>query len=711
MDFHEKAKEKIKKITPVTIFYKYTKRVLKGYSLYRKLVKEYGEGTWILVAPWPGTGDAFQTGRYFKAFLEKNAIEKFVMVVGNSGVKRVLDLFEIPNIKVLCFDDTESLSHLLQFVGKSAIKLRLLHHNPPEMYSSMMRSIEGINKYTWGEMFRDIGMGLNSSVRCYSAKFSSDMATIEEYFLKNNLRKGKTVVLSPYANTFVNMPMEVWTKLTTYLKQLGYDVCTNSTGESEPVLEGTKRFFFSYADTVPALEYAGYFIGIRSGLCDIISEAKCKKIVIYQPIRCGFGPVIDLFNMKQMKLCEDAEEFELVEGDVFQNITKVLSCFEDAHDIVNRIEGKNMTKFEYKVSVIIPAYNAEKYLFRCLKSIQSQTLNDIEIIVIDNGSTDKTSDIIDEFAAFDRRFKKVVIKENEGVSKARNTGIEIAKGEYIAFSDADDEVPPGAYETMYRKARSDVADVVVGNYFEIVDDIWKNFCDAKKSGKEFVTFFAGGVIWNKLYRTAFLADHSILFQKYNFGEDTLFLGETYIHSPCVATTEDDVYHHLQRTATSSTTQLTRQYNAKNLRDYFACGNKVYTMPYSCSREDVYIEYLRYLDYVHHFWWENPKGTEQKDTFEELQTFTTLFEWDSPEKEADFIHIFHMKPKLFQKITYEVYLSFLVTYYHVSNVQSEPIAVSSIEPRVALLEEFQQGKIGFRYIIKYAKAWLRFKIKR
>ena len=699
-------KDCLKGITPLKILYKYYKKVKRGFQIYLELLHKYGIDTWILICPWPGTGDAYQTGRYLNAFLGKNKIDNFVIVVGNKGVKRVLDIFDVQNVEVRCFDDTEHLSHLLQFIGNEKMKIRLLHHNPPEMYSSMMKSIEGINDYTWGDMFRDIGMGLDKEDACDVGYFTRDLKNIKDYFERNKLTPGHTVIFSPYANTFANISEKTWETLANYLKQLGYCVCTNCDGEKEKPIRGTKQCFFKYKDMISALEYAGCFIGLRSGLCDIASSAKCKKIVIYQPVKCGFGNLIELFHMGKMGLCDDAIEFEYSMEYEKSVIFDVLNNFDDARSLVKelRVMKKEQT---CKVSVIVPAYNAEKYLYDCLKSIQVQSLNEIEVLVVDNGSTDKTGEIIDKFAAFDKRFRKINVFPNIGVANARNKAMEQAKGQFIAFCDADDFVPHNAYEKLYHNAMKNDSDVVVGNYYEIIDNTWRNFCNTAESGREFVIFFAGGVVWNKLYRTGFLNRQKIRFRNYNFGEDTLFMGDVYVKSPNVSTESEDIYHHLQRTNISNTTQLTRQYNQKNLMDYFECGNIVYTLPYSCEEGDVYIEYMRYLDYVHHFWWEIPNPTEQKNSFRDLQNFTRLFQYNNGEREADFARIFNLDPKLFQKISYEVYMAYLVNLHNCNN--SNQIAIPYLEPRYALLDEFKEGKIGFRFIIKYSIAWLKFKL--
>ena len=99
---------------------------------------------------------------------------------------------------------------------------------------------------------------------------------------------------------------------------------------------------------------------------------------------------------------------------------------------------------EKLVSVIIPAYNIEDYIGRCLDSIISQTYKNLEIIVVDDGSRDRTGEILDNYAKKDRRIK-VIHKENGGVSSARNKGIEVAEGDYIGFIDGDDLIEPEMY--------------------------------------------------------------------------------------------------------------------------------------------------------------------------------------------------------------------------------------------------------------------------
>ena len=113
-----------------------------------------------------------------------------------------------------------------------------------------------------------------------------------------------------------------------------------------------------------------------------------------------------------------------------------------------------------KVSVMIPVYNVEKYLSECLDSVVNQTLKDIEIICVNDGSPDGSAKILEEYAQKDNRIK-VITQENQGLSEARNTGLKIASGEYIAFLDSDDYIDLKFFEQLYKRGIESNSDVVV----------------------------------------------------------------------------------------------------------------------------------------------------------------------------------------------------------------------------------------------------------
>ena len=123
-----------------------------------------------------------------------------------------------------------------------------------------------------------------------------------------------------------------------------------------------------------------------------------------------------------------------------------------------------------KVSIIVPVYNVEEYLDKCLESLVNQTLKDIEIIVVNDGTKDNSQKIIDDYVKKYPKLIKSYKKENGGLSSARNYGLKYAKGEYIAFVDSDDYVEHDMYEKMYNKAKTNDFDIVVCNTINFYDN-------------------------------------------------------------------------------------------------------------------------------------------------------------------------------------------------------------------------------------------------
>lgn len=120
------------------------------------------------------------------------------------------------------------------------------------------------------------------------------------------------------------------------------------------------------------------------------------------------------------------------------------------------------------ISIIIPVYNAESYIRRCIESVLSQTYKEIQIILINDGSTDNTLSILEEYSRSDSRIQ-LINKDNSGVSKTRNIGIDISDGEYIGFVDADDYLEPEMYEKLYNAIKKTAADVACCGYYQDFD--------------------------------------------------------------------------------------------------------------------------------------------------------------------------------------------------------------------------------------------------
>ncbi len=183
---------------------------------------------------------------------------------------------------------------------------------------------------------------------------------------------------------------------------------------------------------------------------------------------------------------------------------------------------------EKKLSIIIPIYNMEKYLDDCLDSVVNQTLKDIEIILINDGSTDDSAAIIKRYKQLYNDMILVIDKENGGQGAARNLGIEAASGKYIGFVDADDSIEADMYETMYEVAHKSDADFVECDYRFLMAQDGKEveldkYGDVRKR-EGFKELFLNPLVspWNKIYRSSILKDNSIKFPEGLIYEDTSF---------------------------------------------------------------------------------------------------------------------------------------------------------------------------------------------
>lgn len=180
------------------------------------------------------------------------------------------------------------------------------------------------------------------------------------------------------------------------------------------------------------------------------------------------------------------------------------------------------------LSIIIPIYNVEKYLTKCIESVINQTYKNLEIILVNDGSTDNSKDIINKYSLIDSRIK-IINKKNGGLSDARNVGIEIAKGDYIAFLDSDDWIELNMYEKLYSYIKQENADIVQCSYQEVYNEEVNNQKIKEEikliSGKDSLYNLYGEnhgktvVVWNKIYKRELFND--IRFPKGKYHEDEL----------------------------------------------------------------------------------------------------------------------------------------------------------------------------------------------
>lgn len=207
-----------------------------------------------------------------------------------------------------------------------------------------------------------------------------------------------------------------------------------------------------------------------------------------------------------------------------------------------------------KLSIIVPVYNVEKYLPKCLESLIKQTLKDIEIICVNDGSMDNSLAILKEFASKDSRIR-IIDNQHQGVAKTRNTGIEQSTGEYIGFVDSDDYIDIDFFEKLYNSATKSNSDIAIAsilkhkNFFNIYNAKYTKeetaitiqdkikLCEDKKH----FFFYA----WNKIYHSGFIKENNIKFSEGQIYEDVMFAIKALYYSNKIISVYGTKYHYIE----------------------------------------------------------------------------------------------------------------------------------------------------------------------
>ena len=266
-----------------------------------------------------------------------------------------------------------------------------------------------------------------------------------------------------------------------------------------------------------------------------------------------------------------------------------------------------LEKQQKKISVIIPVYNAEKYIRETLDSIIKQSYKNLEIILIDNGSKDRSPDIIQKYEA---KYPEIHMIEGsgKGPGASRNRGLKLAKGDYIVFADADDYLPDKDIFCKYiNLAEQTDADIVVSNYARL----WKDkilpatkhqafaLCSPSSEEFRFQGFFSVGTLsyaWGKLYRREFLRNHQIYFADLSYAEDKLFNMQCHICDAKYAFLEDIGYIYRKNDMSVSW-----QYRPDSVENWFKL---VYELKSWIEKKDKdpkeYTSLIGYLLILRHF---------------------------------------------------------------------------------------------------------------
>lgn len=243
-----------------------------------------------------------------------------------------------------------------------------------------------------------------------------------------------------------------------------------------------------------------------------------------------------------------------------------------------------------KVSVIVPFYNVEEYIEKCIKSLVNQTLNDIEIILVNDGSQDNSINIAKKYAA---EYPSKIIyleKENGGLGDARNYGIPFANGKYIAFVDSDDYVEKDMYEEMIKKAETEDSDMVECDFWwEYSEKNIKIDIGSIYEGKHEALVNARVVAWNKLIKKEIVVKNEIQFPKRYKYEDIEFFYKLNPYLNKISFVKKPFIHYIQRNNSLSNSQ-----NERTKEIFFVLDNvlKYY------KEINLYDEYKNELEYIY-----------------------------------------------------------------------------------------------------------------
>ena len=246
-----------------------------------------------------------------------------------------------------------------------------------------------------------------------------------------------------------------------------------------------------------------------------------------------------------------------------------------------------------KVSVIVPIYNVEKYLEKCINSLLSQTLEDIQIILVNDGSKDNSGNIAKEYEKNNKNRIIYVEKENGGLSDARNYGLKYATGDFIAFLDSDDYIEKNAYEEMYNKAIEENADYVECDFiWEFPNKIRVDKQYPYKNKKEMLSFVRV-VAWNKLIKRQLIIDNNLEFPKGLRYEDVEFTYKLIHFVNKFAYVNKPFIHYVQREGSIANVQNERTAEIFTVLDNvieFYKKNNIYEK----YRDELEYNYARYL---------------------------------------------------------------------------------------------------------------------
>lgn len=320
----------------VVFFWNYFIRMRRGYRVYRSILKTCGDDVQIYVEHYPGTGDIYITCALLEKLIAKNKIVgPYVITIIGKGSVKIANLLDVQKTVLLTQRQSDDLLMFYRFMGPEHIKnITVLHYSPIMFHTSILDQMASYNGLDFMTMYLATVFPGETWEEAKKFPVCTNPERVSEYFDERGLIPEKTVVLFPYANTIEPININIWEKLAQNLREDGFMVCTNVEpgGVSIP---GTESIFVPYADLVPFVEQCGCIVGLRSGIFDIIADAKCCKVVLYPTpnfFKFGVGTIFDYFSLINMGIAKRTYEFEFERVNERYTFVKIYRL---VHDVMN----------------------------------------------------------------------------------------------------------------------------------------------------------------------------------------------------------------------------------------------------------------------------------------------------------------------------------------------------------------------------------------
>lgn len=334
----------------------------------------------------------------------------------------------------------------------------------------------------------------------------------------------------------------------------------------------------------------------------------------------------------------------------------------------------------------MPVYNAGEELKCAIDSVLRQGVS-LEIIAVDDASCDTSPSVLREYGQNQENFRVITFEYNRGVGAARSAALAEARGRYLAFCDADDIVPPGAYRSMLRAARG--ADVVIGAYINVGDGgiasgVFKP--QRHKRCSLFRALFSVCCLWNKLIRREFVLENNLKFDTgLHIGEDVVFLGHLYNVSPSYTTTARPVYsHHLHSGS------LVHTYTLESFIMHIEC-RRILLDVCRCPEAELFVA-VELSPFLRDFLF-RLSSEDFGLAFEEYKRY--ICELSCILGDELFVTVTGLSRKAFSDASASEYVRLL----------------ANSSPRERVLSEYKSGAIGLLWVIRFFTAWLKYKIMR